>query len=328
MKKAWALLCLLLTLSCNKSNSNKSFVSIGTGGVTGVYYPVGGALARMLNKYSNGEIKASAESTDGSVYNINAILNGDLQFGIAQSDRQYQAVNGIAEWSKDNANTEKTKKLRAVIGLHNEAMTFLMAADTKITNIKELKGKNSLRINIGAMGSGVRENALDVFEHFGIKPDVDFKPEGLKSSESSSLLQDNRIDGFLFTVGHPSGAFMEATNGTREARFISLSDSTLDSLIKKYPYYAKTTIPIKDYPQAVNKEDVATVGVVATLVSSTDVDSKIVYMLVKSIMENFDEFKTIHPSLSQLKKEEVLQGLSAPLHEGAKKYFQEIGLIK
>ncbi len=326
MAKFAVLLLMLGLLSCNDSGKKTSYVSIGTGGVTGVYYPVGGAIAKMLNKNSKGEIKASAESTDGSVYNINAVLSGDIQFGISQSDRQYQAFNNLAEW-KETAK-ELTSHLRSVISLHREAMTFLIAEDTGIKSLKDLSGKKDTRINVGAMGSGTRENSIDVLTHFGIKPDEDFKAEGLKSSESSKLLQDGRIDGFVFTVGHPSGTFQEATNGKRRGYFISLSDSTLDKLIEKYPYYAKTEIPAEFYPQAVNTENIPTVGVVATLVTSSKVDEKVVYNLVKSIFENFEQFKSTHPSLKFLTKESMANGgLSAPLHEGAKKYFKEIGLL-
>ncbi len=322
-KFALVLSCLVFFISCNKSE-NKSYVSIGTGGVTGVYYPVGGAIAKMVNTHFKDTVKASAEATDGSVYNINAVLSGDLQFGIAQSDRQYQAVHSLAEWS--TTDKSKTQKLRAVFSLHREAMTFLIAEDKGISSIKDLKGKNDVRINIGAMGSGTRENTINVLEHFNIKPDVDFQSEGIKSSESSKLLQDGRIDGFVFTVGHPSGAFKEATNGKRKTLFISLSDNNLDKLIEKFPYYAKTKIPISFYSQATNKEDVPTVGVVATLVSSSDVSEEVVYNLVKSVVENLDKFKQIHPSLHELTKESMIEGLSAPLHDGALKYFKEIGL--
>jgi TRAP transporter TAXI family solute receptor len=296
------------------------FVTIGTGGITGVYYPTGGAIAKMVNKKKKEYgIRATVESTGGSVFNVNAVMNGDLEFGIVQSDRQYQAVNGLAEW-KDKG---PQKDLRAVFSIHPESVTLVAAVDAGIKDIKDLKGK---KVNIGNPGSGQRQNAIDALEAVGIDYEKDLKAEGVKASEAPGLLQDGRIDAFFYTVGHPSGAIKEATSGARKVRFASITD--VDELLKKYPYYAKSVIPIKLYPGADNDADVPTFGVKATLVTSAKVPDEVVYAITKEVFENFDEFKKLHPAYSTLTKESMLEGLTAPIHPGAMKYYKEAGLMK
>ncbi|MFW5796784.1 MAG: TAXI family TRAP transporter solute-binding subunit, partial [Alkalispirochaeta sp.] len=181
------------------------FVTIGTGGVTGVYYPTGGAISRMVNaKSEEYGIRASVESTGGSVFNINAVLNGDLEFGISQSDRQYQAFNGMAEWD-GNAQED----LRSVFSIHPESITLIASVDSGIESIEDLEG---MRVNIGNPGSGQLQNSLDVMGAFGLSED-DILAEQVGAVEAPSLLQDGRIDAFFYTVGHPNGNITEATSG-------------------------------------------------------------------------------------------------------------------
>lgn len=296
------------------------FVTIGTGGITGVYYPTGGAIAKMVNKKKKEYgIRATVESTGGSVFNINAVLNGDLEFGIAQSDRQFQAVEGLAEW-KDKG---PQKDLRAVFSIHPESVTLVAAVDAGVQDINDLKGK---KVNIGNPGSGQRQNAIDALETVGINIDKDIQAESIKASEAASLLQDGRIDAFFYTVGHPSGAIKEATSGARKVRLASITG--IDALLAKYPYYAKATIPVTMYLGAQNDKDIETFGVKATLVTSAKVSDDVVYAITKEVFDNFDDFKKLHPAYATLTKEQMLEGLSAPMHPGAVKYFKEVGLMK
>ncbi len=304
----------------HQAQSKTIFVTIGTGGITGVYYPTGGAIAKIVNKKRNVYgIRCTVESTGGSVFNINAVIAGDLDFGICQSDRQYQAWNGLAEW-KDKG---PQKDLRAVFSIHPESVTLVAADDAGIKTIQDLRGK---RVNIGNPGSGQRQNAIDALENAGIDWKKDIKAESAKAAEAPGLLQDGRIDAFFYTVGHPSGAIKEATAGKRKVHFVPITG--LDKLLAKYPYYAKAVIPIKFYPNATNKEDVPTFGVKATLVTSAKVPDNVVYAITKEVFENFDYFKTLHPAYSVLTKESMLEGLTAPFHPGALKYYKESGLIK
>ncbi len=314
------LAALLMTLA--NVQAKTQFVTIGTGGITGVYYPTGGAIAKMVNKKKKEYgIRATVESTGGSVFNVNAVMNGDLEFGIVQSDRQYQAWHGLAEW-KDKG---PQKDLRAVFSIHPESVTLVAAVDSGIKTIKDLKGK---KVNIGNPGSGQRQNAIDALNAVGIDFKKDLQAENVKASEAPGLLQDGRIDAFFYTVGHPSGAIKEATSGARKVRFVSISGPEIDKMLAKFPYYAKSVIPVEMYPGAQNDKDVPTFGVKATLVTSAKVPDEIVYAITKEVFDNFDDFKKLHPAYSTLTKKSMLDGLSAPIHPGAMKYYREAGLMK
>jgi len=303
------------------AQAKTTFVTIGTGGITGVYYPTGGAIARIVNnKKDEYGIRCTVESTGGSVFNVNAVLAGDLEFGVVQSDRQYQAINGLAEWEG-----KPQKKLRAVFSLHPETVTLVCADDAGIKSIADVKGKI---INIGNPGSGQRQNSIDALEAAGINYETDIKAEGIKAAEAPGLLQDGRIDGFFYTVGHPNGSMKEATAGARKVRFVSIDGPGVDKLVAAKPYYAKAFVPMSNYPAAVNEGDVPTFGVKATFVTSADVPDEVVYAVTKEVFENLDEFKKLHPAFAVLTKENMLEGLSAPIHPGAMKYFKEAGLMK
>lgn len=296
-----------------------TFVTIGTGGITGVYYPTGGAIAKIVNKKKDTYgIRCTVESTGGSVFNVNAIMAGDLQFGVVQSDRQFQAMKGLAEWEAKGAQAN----LRSVFSIHPESVTLVAAVDAGINSIMDLKGK---RVNIGNPGSGQRQNAIDALEAVGIDYKSDMNAEGIKAAESAGLLQDGRIDAFFYTVGHPSGSIKEATAGARKVRFASITG--IDSLLEKYSYYAKSIIPKAQYPGAANDADVPSFGVKATFVTSSTVPENVVYAITKEVFDNFEDFKKLHPAYSVLTKENMLEGNSAPVHPGALKYFKEAGLM-
>ncbi len=322
MKKV-ALLAIIVALAFAVGSvpadvqAKTTFVTIGTGGITGVYYPTGGAIAKMVNAQRKiYGIRATVESTGGSVFNVNAVMSGDLEFGVVQSDRQYQAMKGMAEWEG-----KPQKDLRAVFSIHPESVTLCATVDSGIRDIKDLKGK---RVNIGNPGSGQRQNSIDALEASGIDWETDINAEQVKAAEAPGLLQDGRIDAFFYTVGHPSGAFKEATAGATKVRFVSISN--VDSLIKKYPYYAKSFVPVDQYPGAQNDKNVPTFGVKATFVSSANVSADVVYAITKEVFDNFEKFKKLHPAYAVLTKEGMLEGLSAPIHEGAMRYYKEVGL--
>ena len=297
-----------------------NYVTIGTGGVTGVYYPTGGAIAKMVNhKRKEYNLRATVESTGDSVFNINAIASGDLEFGIVQSDRQFQAYNGTSDWEG-----KAVTKLRAVFSIHPESVTIVAASDKNIKTVADLKGKI---VNIGNPGSGQRGNAMDLFEAAGLDPEKDFKTEGLKASESAGMLQDGRIDAFFYTVGHPNGSVKEAVAGVRKVNFVSVPADVVGKLTKKYPFYAASFIPVDQYSGVTNTENADTFGVKATLCTSADVSDDVVYAITKEVFENFDEFKKLHPAYAILTKESMLLGLSAPIHPGALKYYKEAGLL-
>lgn len=300
--------------------AEQKFVTIGTGGVTGVYYPTGGAIARLVNKGKKEHgIRASVESTGGSVYNLNAIASGELDMGVAQSDWQYHAYHGTSKFEEKGPN----KDLRAVFSVHPEPFTVVARADSGIKDFQDLKGK---RVNIGNPGSGQRGTMEVVMGKMGWK-NSDFKlASELKSAEQSKALCDNKIDAIVFTVGHPSGSIKEATTSC-ESVMVNVTGKEIDALVTEHDYYRTAIIPGGMYRGT--DGDTTTFGVGATFVSSANVPEETIYQVVKAVFENFDDFKKLHPAFANLKKEEMIKdGLSAPLHDGAAKYYKEAGLLK
>ena len=295
------------------------FVTIGTGGVTGVYYPTGGSICRLVNKGRKQHgIRCSVESTGGSVYNLNTIRAGELDMGVAQSDWQFHAYHGSSKFADQGAN----KELRAIFSVHPEPFTVVARVDSGIKSFADLKGK---RVNIGNPGSGQRGTMEVVMAAFGWEKSAFALASELKSAEQSQALCDNKIDAIVFTVGHPSGSIKEATTSC-DSVLVSVTGAAIDILVADNDYYRTATIPGGMYRG--NPDDVVTFGVGATFVSSTNTSAEVVYEVVKAVFENFDDFKKLHPAFSVLKKEEMIKdGLSAPIHEGAMKYYKEAGLM-
>lgn len=292
------------------------FATIGTGGVTGVYYAVGGAICRLMNKdRQKTGIRCSVESTGGSVFNVNAISSGELDFGMSQSDIEYNAVKGEGQFKG-----KPVGDLRAVFSVHPEPFTVLARKEANVTKFEDFKGK---RFNVGNPGSGTRASMEQLLAEMGWKfSDFSLASE-LKADEQGPALCDNKIDGFYYGVGHPSAAIQDPTT-TCGAKLVPLTGPAVDSLIKKHSYYSVATIPGGMY--AGNPEPTVTYGVRALLVTSAKQPDEVVYTLVKAVFENFDEFKKLHPAFAKLDpKEMVKAGISGQLHPGAIKYYKEKG---
>ena len=296
--------------------AGQQFVSIGTGGVTGVYYPTGGAICRLVNKNRKEHgIRCSAESTGGSIYNINTIRAGELEFGVAQSDWQYHAYNGSSKFKDQGA----FKKLRAVFSVHPEPVTVIASDRSGVMQLTDIKGK---RMNIGNPGSGTRGTWEVIEEALGWKrSDLKLAAE-MKSAETGQAVCDGKIDAYFWLVGHPSALTQESL-ATCDAHLVDVKGPAIDELVNDNTYYRTATIPAGMYN---NDRDIQTFGVGATFVSSSDVDDKVVYTIVKAVFDNFDDFKKLHPAFAHLKEAEMIKdGLSAPLHDGAVKYYKERG---
>ena len=309
-----------VSLTAGTSQAAQKFISIGTGGVTGVYYPTGGAICRLVNKSRKEHgIRCSVESTGGSVYNINTIRAGELDMGVAQSDWQYHAYNGTSKF----ADQGPFKELRAVFSVHAEPVTIVARKDANIKNVMDLKGK---RVNIGNPGSGTRASYEVMADALGFTDDTLALATEFKSSEQSQALCDNKIDAFFFLVGHPSGSIKEATTSC-EANMVAVDGPAIDKIVADNSFYRKATIPGGMYTGT--DADTPTYGVGATFVSSTKTPADTIYYVVKAVFENFDTFTKLHPAFANLKKEEMIKdALSAPLHDGAVKYYKEAGLMK
>ncbi|MEH6727484.1 MAG: TAXI family TRAP transporter solute-binding subunit [Hyphomicrobiales bacterium] len=314
--------CALLTTGLMAGSAiaqEQKFVSIGTGGVTGVYYPTGGAICRLVNRGRKEHgIRCGVESTGGSVFNINAVRGGELEFGVAQSDWQYHAYNGTSRFEEQGP----FEGLRAIFAVHPEPFTVVARVDAGISIFEDLKGK---RVNVGNPGSGQRGTMEVLMNAMGwTMSDFTLSSE-LQAAEQSQALCDNNIDAMVYTVGHPSGSIQEATTSC-DSVLVTVQNDATAKLIADNSYYRAATIPGGMYRG--NDEDVATFGVGATFVSSTEVPDDIVYEVVKAVFENIDQFRGLHPAFANLDpKEMATEGLSAPLHAGAERYFREAGLI-
>jgi TRAP transporter TAXI family solute receptor len=302
------------------AQAQQKYITIGTGGVTGVYYAAGGAICRLVNKDRKAHgIRCSVESTGGSVFNVNTIKAGELDMGIAQSDVQFNALKGAANFKDAGAYTD----LRAVMSLHPEPFTVLARKEANIKSFTDFKGK---RFNIGNPGSGTRASMEELLAVMGWKMSDFALASELKADEHGPALCDGKIDGFFYGVGHPSANIQDPTT-TCGAKLVSLTGPAIDKLVKQHSYYAYATIPAGLYPN--NPQETTTYGVLATFVSSQKVPADTVYQVVKAVFDNFDEFRKLHPALANLKTEAMVKdGLSAPLHDGAVKYYKEKGWLK
>lgn len=314
-------LSLLASLAATavSAQAEEKFITIGTGGQTGVYYVVGQSICQLVNRdTAKTNVKCNAPSTGGSVDNLNAIAAGERDLGISQSDWQFHAYNGSSSFEG-----KKNEKLRAVFSIHPEPFTVMARQDANINGFDDLKGK---RVNVGDPGSGTRATMKVILDAKGWT-EKEFKVASeLKASEMASAMCDNNLDAITYNVGHPNGALKEAA-ASCDVKLVPVTGEAIDKLVEANPYYAKATIPGGLYKGSDNPTD--SFGVYATLVASSDVDADKVYAVVKAVFDNFDRFKRLHPAFENLKQEEMIKNaLSAPLHEGAARYYKEKGWLK
>ena len=309
-----------LAVAAPASAQEGTFITIGTGGVTGVYYPTGGAICRLVNRdRADHGIRCGVESTAGSVFNINAVRNDELEFGVAQSDWQYHAYQGSSRFEEQGA----FEDLRAVFSVHPEPFTVVARADAGIETFEDLQGK---RVNVGNPGSGQRGTMEVLMEAMGWTMDDFAVASELQAAEQSQALCDNNIEAMVYTVGHPSGSIQEATTAC-DAVLVDVSNDAVDMLVEENSFYRTATIPGGMYRG--NDEDTQTFGVGATFVTSADVPEDVVYTVVSAVFENLDQFRSLHPAFANLDAETMAtDSLSAPLHPGAERYFREAGLIE
>lgn len=298
----------------------QQFITIGTGSVTGVYYPAGGAICKLVNQgRKQHNTRCSVESTGGSIYNVNSIRDKELDFGIVQSDWQYHGYNGTSKFSEQGP----YKQLRALFSLHTEAFNLIAQSNSAIKSLADIKGT---RVDIGNPGSGDRATMGVVMEAMNWTNDSFKQPSELTGAQRSQALCDNKIDAFVYVVGHPNGPIKEATTSCN-AKLIPVTGPQIDKIVADNPYYTYSTIPAGMY--SASQPDTHSFGVVATLVTSTNTSNEVAYIVTKAVFENFDTFIRMHPALANIKKSDMISaGLTIPLHPGDKKYYREAGLIK
>jgi TRAP transporter TAXI family solute receptor len=302
------------------AEAQQKFITIGTGGVTGVYYPAGGAICRLVNKdRAKHGIRCSVESTGGSVFNINTIRAGELDMGVAQSDVHYNAVKGLAQFQKEGPFGE----LRSVFALHPEPVTVMARKELNVKSFADFKGR---KFNVGNPGSGTRASLEELIAAMGWKLSDFALASELRADEHGPALCDGKIDGFFYLVGHPSANIQDPAT-VCGAKLVPVTGPAVEKLVSEKPYYAKATIPGGLYPN--NPQSVETYGVLATLVTSSKVPADTIYQVVKAVFDNFDEFKKLHPAFAVLNPQNMVRdGLTAPLHDGALRYYREKGWVK
>ena len=294
--------------------------TIKTGNITGVYYAAGSAVAKMHNrKLKEYKLRLIAEASEGSVANIEEVIDGGANFGIAQANTLYLAKRGEGYWKGKPQN-----KLRSVLGLYTESFTIVAAVDADINSLTDLKGKT---VNIGELGSTDSEQASSVLRAVGLDLEKDLTISTKPSYEASELLQQGKIDAYFYTVGHPNLSIKEASAGDRKIMIVAPEQDFIDDLVSKREDLVDSIIPIDYYTEIANTTPIRTVGVKAILFCDADANEEVVYHMVKEVFENFDLFKKQHPAFADLTPEKLTTKLIIPLHPGAERYFKEAGLL-
>ncbi|MCK5575228.1 MAG: TAXI family TRAP transporter solute-binding subunit [Sphingomonadales bacterium] len=325
MNKCWIAVFALLGLSMVAlfappvHAEEQRYITIGTGGVTGVYYPAGGAICRLVNRARKSHgIRCSVESTSGSADNISQIRSGELVLGIAQSDVQVSALRGSEAFSRSGAFSD----LRSLFSMHSELIHIVARADSGINIFSDLKGK---RVNIGNLGSGHRATTELMMSYLGWTNETFSVALELYSAEQSQALCDDQVDAIVFTAGIPNASVKEAT-ARCDAILVPVNAEWVDGFVALNTAYATASIPAETYRGT--PKDTPTIGLKAVVLTSTIMPDVVAYEIVKAVFEKFDSFKKFHPAFEHLdKKSMVTDGISAPLHPGALKYFKEAGLL-
>jgi TRAP transporter TAXI family solute receptor len=293
-------------------------VTIASGGVTGVYYAAGGGICKLLNKDRAVNVRCAVEVSQGSVSNVVALRRGSSMFGLMQSDVQYNAVKGLESFAKDGASTQ----LRSVMSLYPEVVTMIVSGDTKATDFEALKG---LRISRGIIGSGSRATLDDALVLSGMRLTDFAEVVERTADEQGYALCEKKIDGFGYTVGHPSPNVLRTIKSCG-ARLLPMPQSAIEKLVADKPYFIAAEVPAGTYPG--QSSGIASAGLLATLVANESTPESLVYALVKAVFENLEEYKKSNPALANLQVPRMIkEGLTAPLHPGALRFYKEKGWL-
>lgn len=301
------------------ASAAKYDLTLGTGGVAGTYFPFGGAIAGVINA-SNPDINMNAVSSGASVANLNGIMKEDFDLAIIQNDTTFFMYNGTEGSTFAGA---AFKGISTICNLYPEAVHVIVRYDSTIKSIADLKGK---KVSVGAAGSGTEVNARQLFEIYGMDYKKDCQPEYLDFATSAAKFKDGGLDAFFVTGGIPTAAITE-TAITHKIRILGIEDAKIKQLQAKYPFFAGVTIPAKAY--GANQPDASkTVAIMAVMVVSNELPDNVVYAITKTLFEKKAEITKGHAKGASIDLETAIDGLGAPLHPGAVKYYKEVGLIK
>lgn len=305
------LILVSLLVSGLVSAQETTFLSIATGGTSGTYYPIGGAIAKVLNENIAG-MNASAQSTGASVTNTRLIYNKEVELAILQNDIASYAVNGEKQFADNQVNN-----MTGIASLYPEIIQIVVRSDAGISSIADLKGK---KVAVGAPGSGVEANASQILDFFGLSYD-DIDEDYLSFGEAASRLKDRQIDAAFLTAGIPTAAVMDVA-ATQDITLLNFSDDDIASLNAEYPFLTGVTVPAGTYNGLDN--DVQTVALKAILVAESGLSEDTVYQITKAIFENRDTLIAAHDRAKDIKLETALDGMTVKLHPGAQKYYDEV----
>ncbi|GAB4576623.1 MAG: TAXI family TRAP transporter solute-binding subunit [Roseibium sp.] len=311
-------LVILMVFPGGGEAAEQQFVTIGTGGVTGVYYPSGGATCKIVNRgRATHGVRCSVETTSGSIANIEKLRTGEIDFGYVQSDWQFHAYNGSSVFEEAGP----FEDLRSVFALHMETATVVVREQSDFGSFPDLK---QARINIGSAGSGSAASWQALIDHLGWSEADRKNLTGFKTSELADALCSGEIDGFFVMIGHPAG-LIDETRQRCPIRLLGIEGSEVDRLVAETPYFTPAVIPAGLYGLA---EPVRSFGVVATFVTSEKMPDEIVATMVEAVLDNFDGFKQLHPALSGISVEALAgHDMAAPLHPGALTLYRDLGLL-
>jgi len=309
MKKTLVLFVTVLLALVLLGGAGKMFFTIATGGVAGVYYPLGGAMAEIINK-NVPDLNATAVSTGASAANINMLATDEVQMALVQNDTTYYAYNGI-EMFKD----KKQPNLRGIACLYSETLQLITISNTGIKTVYDLKGK---RVAVGAAGSGTELNARQILEALGLSY-KDITPQYLSFAEAANGLRDGNCDVAFITAGVPTAAVRDVA-AQKDVVVVAIPATVADKLIQKYPFYAKFKVPKDTYPK--QTADVDTLAVRAMLVVNASLDEKVIYEVTKAIFTNQERLVMAHSQGKNIKKETALEGMPIPLHPGADRFLK------
>lgn len=306
------IMCVALVFALSACNGGGTKMTMGTGGTAGTYYGYGGVLGQYITNKAG--IGVTVVSTDGSKANIQGIDAGNYQLGTVQSDVMSYAWQGTRAFQEEG----KINTFRTVAGLYAEAVQ-LVTMKSDIKSVADLKGKS---VSIGAPGSGVYFNAIDVLSAAGLS-ESDIKAQYQSFADSADALKDGKIDAAFIVAGAPTPAITELFT-TNEAYLVPIDGEIAEKIMAECPFYTVYTVPANTYKG--QAEDVKTVTVKATLIVNADAAEEDVYKLTAAIFDNIEAITAENGKGAELSLENATEGMTVPFHKGAAKYFSEKGI--
>ena len=308
---AFMLVSMAIFASCGTALAAKTFLSIATGGTSGTYYPIGGAIAAAVSKGS--DIQATAETGNAAIANINLVGNKEIEVAFAQNDSTFWAYTGTVIFEKPMTN------LRTIAALYPEFVQLITTKDSGIKTMADLKGK---RVGVGAPGSGVEGDVRAIVQVAGLTYD-DMKVDFLDFGATTSRFKDNQIDAGFVVAGYPTASVMDLAT-TKDITLMNFDNAFLEKLAKEHPYFMPKVIPAGTYRGIDN--DTTTPAVMAILVTHEDVPEDVIYQFTKAMFDNIGDVHASHAMAREINLENALNGLTAPLHPGAAKFYKEKGM--